>query len=465
MKAVAIRAVLFFLLFLNGVSSFAQSGEVMPEPEAEYGTADPAAAYPVLPPPKEAAPPAAAGGVNWGGLSRASGRFLAVEHGFRMLTEPGTRSGLRGSFFGNYTRAVANLHGWADGDEFYVNYVGHPMQGAVAGFLWVQNDLSYRRSEFGSDPMYWKSRLRAAAFIWGYSTQFEIGLLSEASLGSVQSDFPQQGFVDHVITPTIGMAWMIGEDSLDRFLIKRIEAATGNRWARLAARSVLNPSRSFSNVLGGRVPWYRDTRSGIRTYTPALDRTSFAKPKPPSVEDNEAVPPFEFSPAIQPEWFFGKNGGVLCLGGGASAGFRLTPSWQLVAEIAGCKFSGLEPNLSGDSLTYAVGPRWTNRVRGPWVAHLQFLVGGTKITEERMYTDLKKQLDKDAPHAAYTDDTESNGLTVATGGGISFSLNRALTLRVADLSYRRAWTSPVWGRDYNNSLKLSSGLVLRMGTW
>lgn len=81
-------------------------------------------------------------------------RFLMVEHGFRLLTEPGTRDGLKGSFFQNYAASVANLHGWADGDEFYVNYVGHPMQGAVSGFLWTQNDPAYGKVVFGKDRLY-----------------------------------------------------------------------------------------------------------------------------------------------------------------------------------------------------------------------------------------------------------------------------------------------------------------------
>ena len=46
-------------------------------------------------------------------------------------------------------RSVLNLHGWADGDPFYVNYVGHPMQGAVAGRIWLLHDPRYRKAEFG----------------------------------------------------------------------------------------------------------------------------------------------------------------------------------------------------------------------------------------------------------------------------------------------------------------------------
>jgi len=488
------------MILALGLRSFAQSGSggadpetaapasespgpdaTSPAPAAPYA-AGPAAATPFIGPaprPRRQTSGLETEGVNWSALSRASLRFLAIEHGFRLLTEPGTREGLKGSWLPDYAQAVGNLHGWADGDEFYVNYVGHPMQGSVAGFLWVQNDRAYRNVEFGTDPMYWKSRLRAAAFAWAYSTQFEIGPLSEASIGNIQAYFPQQGFVDHVITPTIGMSWMIAEDVVDRYLVKRIEAASGNRWVRLLARSGLNPSRTFASVLQGQAPWHRDTRPGILSYAPANDRlfaSAYAAPPRPraaAVGDTAPVAPFELAVTFQPERFWGNNGSVLCLGGGAAAGFRLSASWQLVTEVSGCKFTGLEKNLSGDSLLYALGPRWTSRVHGPWSAYLQVLVGGNKVSEERMYPDLKKVLEqaaardkKDPPlHSDYTDDTESNALTVATGGGVNYEVTRALTIRVADVSYRYAWTAPLWGRDYSNTLKLTSGVVLRMGTW
>lgn len=94
-----------------------------------------------------------------------------------------------------------------DGDLFYVNYVGHPIQGSASGFIWVQNDGKYRKAEFGNNSVYWKSRMRATAFSWAYSTQFEIGPISEASIGKIQSRYPQQSWVDHVATPVIGLAW------------------------------------------------------------------------------------------------------------------------------------------------------------------------------------------------------------------------------------------------------------------
>jgi len=66
-----------------------------------------------------------------------------------------------------------------------------------------------------------------------------------------------------VVTPTIGTGWMIGEDALDRYLIRRLEGATANPWIKLAVRTGLNPTRSFANLMRGKVPWHRDDREGV----------------------------------------------------------------------------------------------------------------------------------------------------------------------------------------------------------
>jgi hypothetical protein len=443
------------------------------------GIAAPAAASGILPSPRTpgknyvAESPLA--GVDWSSLFRASARFLAIEHGFRLLTEPGTRSGLTGSPLDNYGNAVGNLHGWADGDPFYVNYVGHSMQGSVAGFLWVQNDRRYRSAEFGRNRLYWRSRLRAAAFAWAYSEQFEIGPLSEASIGAIQAQFPQQGFVDHVVTPTIGLAWMIAEDAVDKYLIERIESATGNRLVRLVSRSAMNPSRTFANILQGNVPWQRQTRAGVLSFVPAerRDPWSMAGRRPVSETRDVAGPaPFEFAMTFRPERYFGGN--VVCLGGGGSAALRISEAWQLIVNVGGCKMMGLEENLSGDSLTYVAGPRFRTRDRGRWSANLELLAGGNKLTEERMFPQTKQALEMAAArdprlqppsHNDYTDDTASNGFAVRGGGGVNYKLNGALTFRVAELAYQHSWAGPLWGRSYSNALIVSSGLVLRMGTW
>ena len=109
-------------------------------------------------------------GVDWTGVLTQSLGFLAIEHGFRYATEEGTRHPHR-SFFGGYVVST----GGETATPFYVNYIGHPMQGSVAGFIFVQNDRKYRASEFGKNREYWKSRLRAAPFSWGTANSSRSG--------------------------------------------------------------------------------------------------------------------------------------------------------------------------------------------------------------------------------------------------------------------------------------------------
>ena len=184
--------------------------------------------------------------------------LVVIEHGYRLANEGGADM-LRGPFWKNYVRSVGSVHGWDDGDPFGVNYVGHPMQGAVTGFIQVQNDPKYRGLEFNASKEYWKSRLRAMAFSAAFEVQFEIGPLSEASIGHIQSN-GETGIVDWVVTPTIGTGWMIAEDAVDKHLIKRFEAGHRSRFATALVRSLLNPSRSFANLMRWKKPWYRDSR-------------------------------------------------------------------------------------------------------------------------------------------------------------------------------------------------------------
>lgn len=415
--------------------------------------------------PSESAAPR--GAVEWEPLSRQSTYFLGMMHGFRLLTEPGTRSGLRGPFWRNYTRSITNLHGIADGDPFYVNYLGHPLQGSVASLLFRQNDPAYRDVEFGRSRRYWKSTLRGMAYAWAFSTQFEIGPLSEASIGAIQSRYPQQGFIDHIVTPTIGAGWLIGEDAIDLYLVKRIERMTENPWIRGVARSTLNPSRSLANTLRGKVFWHRDNRPGVFTYRPELERKpGEEEPAPPPAE---GVAPLEFHLPMQ----FTRFGTHSCLGGGADAAFRLTPRWQAVLQVSGCKTYGLRRDWSGDALTYLLGPRWQPTAGSRWNPYLHVLVGGQKITQEFTNVELRQKLVRatDSPElsfekrALYTRSYETNGLAFSMGGGLQVGLNNALALRLASLEYVQAWNNALNGFDYGNGVRFSIGLTLRVGTW
>jgi len=203
-------------------------------------------------------------GVRWGGVLSQSALFLAVEQGYRLGTQPGTREALKGPFFDDWFKAVKATKGWGDGDDFLANYIGHPMQGSVTGFIFAQNDPAGIRQEFGRSSKYWKSRLNAMAWSAFYSVQFELGPISEASIGNVgYHGGSQSGAVDLVVTPLAGFGWQVGEEALDKYLIQKIETRTRNPVVLMLVRSFLNPTRSFANLMRGSVPWSRDTRPGI----------------------------------------------------------------------------------------------------------------------------------------------------------------------------------------------------------
>ena len=197
-------------------------------------------------------------GFRWKSALEQSLLLLSIQHGYAM-TQPKTRRELRGPFLKDYFRSVGNLQGWDDGGRFFTNYVAHPLQGAAVGFIQVQNDPRGIRQQFGRSRAYWRSRLKALAWSAANSTQFELGPISQASLGNV-GKARKLTYVDLVVTPTVGTALLVGEDALDRFVVRRIEAASGNLYLRVAARMLLNPARSCANLLRFRKPWHRDTR-------------------------------------------------------------------------------------------------------------------------------------------------------------------------------------------------------------
>ena len=415
--------------------------------------------------------------VDWAHLFGQSLAFLSFEHAFRCATEEGTREGFSVPLFRGYLEAVGNLHGWNDGDPFLVNYVGHPMQGAVSGYLWTHNDRAYRDIQFGQNRRYWKGKLRAAAFSYVYSVLFEIGPVSEATVGHIQSEYPQQGFVDHIVTPVIGLGWSITEDALDQYLIRLLEAHSKNRWTILFVRSGLNPSRSMANVLAFKPPWHRDNRPGLLSnqlqdveFIDALrERSTAYEPVTPP----PGVAPFEFNLTTKVKTYWGERHGDRCVGGGGAAGLRMTAQWQFVVDISGCKLLGLYTNLSGDSLTYLAGLRWIPKPSKRLAPHAAVLIGGTKLTQELIYPELKKAVeaaakpsdDPNALYSQYSKHWETNGLTIQIGSGVDVKLNSALAFRVAELEYSRSWTQDMNGHSYRNALQLTSGLILRTGTW
>jgi hypothetical protein len=315
------------------------------------------------------------------------------------------------------------------------------------------------------------------AFAFAYSTQFEIGLVSEASLGNVQASWPQYGLVDIVVTPTIGTGWAVGEDAIDRMIIQRLETRVTNPYARVFLRGGLNPARSFANVMSGRVPWSRDDRPGafkrVSDFAPGAGIRPRIKEDAPG-EAQPAVAPFDFAWNLTFSRYLGNTEAGNCVGGGGTAGFRLAENVQLITEVGGCRMVEWRANWSGDNLSYVAGPRWTLLTSNRWIPHFEVLAGGMKITQELKdpvkEAETKQWPDKNlqesvAIHNYYATDWADNGFKLQAGGGLNVRLNSAFELRIADVAYEHTWLASMNGLQYRNAFKLSWGLVLRMGTW
>lgn len=186
-------------------------------------------------------------------------KLLMIEHGTRVAFQEKTRHELSGPFWSDYRRSVKMPRQWDDTDAWWVNYIGHPIHGAAAGYIWLDHEPG-APADFNLSPKYWASRGRAMAWAAAYSLQFEIGPLSEASIGNVGLRPETTGWVDHVVTPAGAFGWIVAEDALDRFLVQWVERRTRNRLLRASLRLVLNPGRTLSNSTAGRAPWYREGR-------------------------------------------------------------------------------------------------------------------------------------------------------------------------------------------------------------
>jgi hypothetical protein len=405
-------------------------------------------------------------GIAWKRLTVSSLNFLTIQHAFRLATEQGTRDGLSGPFFANYFNAVGNLHGWADGDEFYVNYVGHPMEGAVSGYMWIASDRRFRSAVIGKNSLYWESRMRATAFSYLYSVQFEIGPVSEASIGNIQSLYPQQGFVDHIVTPIIGTGWILAEDTVDKYLIARFERKVSNPYLQTIVRGILNPSRSFANAMELRTPWSRDTRpspwSGRLQDFYEADAEGFvepaALPRGP-MEGEFGVPLIQVAMNARADLYWTQSGVRPCAGGGGVATIQVQHQLQLVTDISGCKVLGLTDGWSGDTLTYTGGARWSPAPASRWSPYVTVVAGGMAGSYERNRVDTRDAEKKLISSTAEVVNT--NDFTMKFGGGLDYRLHPLVALHLATFEYKHVWTPQDAFLPVRNGLSMSAGIVLR----
>jgi len=216
-------------------------------------------------------------GYHWKAMLWQSLGFVGVEDTYRLMTDHYMRYLIaEGPYWRNYGIAMQHwdMNRWSDGDDFVVDDIGHPMQGAVSSFIAIQNSPSGRRLRIGTSRAYWKSRFWAMMWAAAFSTQQKIGPLGEAALGNaggytyaLHCPFPckepnakytnNTGWTDFIMTPVGGAFWGVGEDFIDRFVSDKIQGDS-DRLIFKIIRGSLNPTRTMANALRGKTPWYRD---------------------------------------------------------------------------------------------------------------------------------------------------------------------------------------------------------------
>src|SRR4030095_14861346 len=212
---------------------------------------------------QEASLPQPVGGADQGtdvvGAFKDSFTLLLIEHAWRIGLQEKTRSQLGGNFWADYRRSVRIPPQWSDTDAWWVNYIGHPVHGAAAGYILLRS-VTKAPVDFSLERNYWSSRARAMVWSAFYSLQFEIGPLSEASIVNVGMKPETTGWVDYVVTPMGAYGLIVAEDLLDRFVTVWIEGRLRNPLLRIPVRLALNPGRTLSNTSSGRAPWHREGR-------------------------------------------------------------------------------------------------------------------------------------------------------------------------------------------------------------
>ncbi len=217
---------------------------------------------------------------HWKGLLLQSLGFIGVENTFRLMSDETFRYLTADKpYWHDYIASLKqwNMRRWWDGDDFLVDYIGHPMQGGVSSYIEIQNDPKARNLRISATSAYWKSRFMGMMWATVFSTQQKIGPLGEAALGSDGGytyvsgcKYPcpswkpgekytnNTGWTDFIATPVIGTLWVLLEDSIDRYISDPVQNPRPNAVFPKILRGGLNPTRTMANAMRLKKPWYRD---------------------------------------------------------------------------------------------------------------------------------------------------------------------------------------------------------------
>jgi len=263
-----------------------------------------------------AAKPPAKEGFHWGPALRESFTFLVIEQAYVVHDDFRWVVVENGIPFNHYWRDYMQSltswwkAGWSAGEDPMYNYVGHPIQGAMTSYIEIQNDPASENLEFANSKEYWRSRLKATIWNTVYSTQWSIGPFSEMTVEKYGSKarppwnsngswpcttkhcYSGVGKVNLVITPVGGLGWVVGEDWLDKKIVRRVERNTNNRLLIDTLRCSLNPIRGGASMLHGWRPGFacaiKDQRISWRR---TRARTHFGRRLSPPLQPLRSLPP------------------------------------------------------------------------------------------------------------------------------------------------------------------------------
>ena len=317
---------------------------------------------------------------HWSGLLSQSLFFNAIESSFRIASDDQIRYLLATKpFWHDYFASMKqfNMRRWNDGDPFLVNYVGHPMQGSVSSYIEIQNDPIGRQQEISATSAYWTSRFKG--FLWAtvFSTHSEISPFGEAGIGNeggwtypiadchrpcpifkpgVTKYTNNTGWVDFIITPTVGTLWVLAEDTIDRYISDRIQGDDRSHILPKIIRGSLNPSRTMANFIRFKKPWYRDFQESESS--PRPNRGIHMLPADEDRAQNHKLQRFSFSAYYRTAPLgTASHGCFLCSdgrGGGFEADYAIT-SWISASTSLDRQQGSLQKGTSTDGSILSAG--------------------------------------------------------------------------------------------------------------
>lgn len=123
-------------------------------------------------------------------------------------------------------------------------------------------------------------------------------------------------------------------------------------------------------------------------------------------------------------------------------------------------------------MSFVVGPKLILRTKRKFRPYVAALAGVQRITvdearESEVLIAQNQAWSPPPPSRSSPSATtrQSGGFTMSYNAGADISLTRSLALRVAEVDYAHAWLPSGDVPSYSGAVRVSFGLVVRMGNW